>query len=93
MSTRQSLRIVAAVLAGLSALVSAQSASDRAPAGVSYEGQPVASVDLVGDPRIDVNSFRSLIAQSPGQPYSEKKYRQAPGPSSTPAGSAKSICG
>ena len=41
-------------------------------AQVSYEGQPVSSIELIANPHLDPESFRSLILQRPGQPYSEK---------------------
>jgi outer membrane protein insertion porin family len=39
---------------------------------VSYEGQPVSSIELIANPHLDADSFRPLILQTPGQPYSEK---------------------
>jgi outer membrane protein insertion porin family len=41
----------------------------------SYEGQPVASVQLVSDPRVDVESYRSKVEQAAGQPFSWEKIR------------------
>lgn len=41
----------------------------------SYEGQPVALVELASDPRIDVEKFRSAIQQTAGQPFSWEKIR------------------
>src|SRR5581483_8542817 len=35
-----------------------------------YEGQKVASVELVANPYIDVSSYRRLVLQQPGEPYS-----------------------
>lgn len=40
-----------------------------------YEGQKVAAVELVADPRIDVSPYRRLVAQQPGQPYSTAKVQ------------------
>ncbi len=40
-------------------------------AQITYEGQKVTKVDLVSDPRTDVESFRSLVKQEADQPYSE----------------------
>ncbi len=54
--------LAVALILGCALLLTAQ---------VSYEGQPVAYVDLVSDPRIDVEGFRSLVKQQPGHPYSE----------------------
>jgi outer membrane protein insertion porin family len=41
----------------------------------SYEGQPVATVELVTDPSIDVQNFRHLVQQKPGQPYSNQNIQ------------------
>jgi len=41
----------------------------------SYEGQPVASVELVSDPRIDLEAYRSKVQQTAGQPFSWEKVR------------------
>jgi len=41
----------------------------------SYEGQPVASVELVSDPRIDLEAYRSKVQQTAGQPLSWEKVR------------------
>jgi len=49
--------------------------SYAAAAQVAYEGQKVGSIDLVADPRIDVESFRSLVQQAAGEPYSEQKVQ------------------
>lgn len=38
-----------------------------------YDGQNVSAVDLIGNPHRDVESFRHLIEQQPGQPYSQSK--------------------
>lgn len=40
---------------------------------VSYEGQKVAAVDLVANPRISVESLRPLVQQKTGEPYSDSK--------------------
>src|SRR5262249_41074892 len=37
---------------------------------VSYEGQKVATVELDSNPKISVESFRTLLQQKPGEPYS-----------------------
>src|SRR2546430_1071510 len=42
---------------------------------VSYEGQPVGSIELVSDPRINVEAFRPLVGQKAGQPYSDGKIK------------------
>jgi outer membrane protein assembly factor BamA len=41
----------------------------------SYEGQLVASVELVSDPRIDLEAYRSKVQQTAGQPFSWEKVR------------------
>jgi outer membrane protein insertion porin family len=46
---------------------------ESVPKQPSFEGQQVGSVDLVANPRIDVNQYRSLIVQKPGEPYSAAK--------------------
>jgi outer membrane protein insertion porin family len=38
-----------------------------------YEGQTVGAIDLIGNPHRDVDSFRHLIEQNAGEPYSESK--------------------
>src|SRR5581483_9487872 len=40
---------------------------------VSYDGQKVASVDLVGNPKMNVDEFRPLVQQKAGEPYSTQK--------------------
>jgi outer membrane protein insertion porin family len=40
---------------------------------VSYEGQRVAGVDLVANPKISVDSLRPLLQQRPGEAYSTSK--------------------
>ena len=37
---------------------------------VSYEGQKVAAVELVANPKISVESLRPLVQQQAGEPYS-----------------------
>jgi hypothetical protein len=41
----------------------------------SYEGQPVASVELGSDPRTDLEAYRSKVQQTAGQPFSWEKVR------------------
>jgi len=38
-----------------------------------YEGQSVTAVDLIANPHRDVEPLRALVAQTPGQPYSQEK--------------------
>jgi outer membrane protein insertion porin family len=42
---------------------------------VSYEGQMVGSVELVADPRINLDAFRGLVEQKAGEPYSNQKVQ------------------
>ena len=42
---------------------------------VSYEGQKVATVELVANPKISVDALKPLIQQQPGQPYSGRKIQ------------------
>ncbi len=44
---------------------------------ISYEGQSVATVDLAANPKIPVESFRALIQQKPGEPYSNSKIESS----------------
>src|SRR6266481_3524337 len=43
---------------------------------VSYEGQQVAAVDLVANPKISVESLRPLVQQPAGEPYSSSKVAE-----------------
>lgn len=40
---------------------------------VSYEGQKVAAVDLVADPKVPIESLRPLVQQKTGEGYSASK--------------------
>ncbi len=40
---------------------------------VSYDGQKVASIELVANPKMDVEQYKSLVQQKPGTPYSTKQ--------------------
>src|SRR5438309_3790280 len=42
---------------------------------VSYERQMVGSIELVSDPRINVEAFRPLVAQKAGETYSGEKVK------------------
>src|SRR6202022_2798828 len=44
-------------------------------AQVSYKGQAVSSLELIANPHLDAESFRPLIIQRPGQPYSEQNVQ------------------
>jgi outer membrane protein insertion porin family len=38
-----------------------------------YDGQTVSAIDLIGNPHRDLQPFRSLVVQTPGQPYFQDK--------------------
>ena len=40
-----------------------------------YDGQTVGAIDLIGNPHRDVETFRPLIEQKEGKPYSESKVQ------------------
>jgi outer membrane protein assembly factor BamA len=61
---------IVVVLTGVS-YVQCQQASESNK--VSYEGQKVAAVDLVANPKISVESLRPLVQQKTGEPYSGSK--------------------
>ena len=42
---------------------------------ISYEGQTVGSVELVSDPRINVEAYRGLVEQKASEPYSNQKVQ------------------
>jgi outer membrane protein insertion porin family len=42
---------------------------------VSYEGQRVATVDLIANPKISVDAVRPLVQLKPGQPYDGRKVK------------------
>jgi outer membrane protein assembly factor BamA len=41
----------------------------------SFEGQHVGSIELVANPHLDTQPFRSLIVQKPGEPFSGQKVQ------------------
>lgn len=43
---------------------------------VSYDGQRVASVELVGNPKIQVDQYKPLLRQKPGTPYSTQNVNE-----------------
>ena len=66
------------VLAIILVLSSAEATSQTKVSGEkesSFEGHPVVSVDLVANPRINVDSYRSLVVQKAGDPYSQQKVQ------------------
>src|SRR5262252_9030303 len=58
------------VLAGSSYVQSQQASQSNK---VSYEGQKVAAVDLVANPKISIESLRPLVQQRTGESYSSAK--------------------
>ena len=42
-----------------------------------FEGQPVGKVDLVARPTLDTESFKRLVNQQAGQPYSSQKVQES----------------
>lgn len=46
---------------------------------VSYEGQEVAAVELVANPKISIDAYRSLVQQKSGEPYSDSKVQNTVG--------------
>lgn len=70
------LLIVFIALVSFSLPLAAQvSGAPVAESTVSYEGQKVSSVDLITDPRVEVESLRPLVVQGAGEPYSNKKIQ------------------
>src|SRR6266571_2290366 len=59
-------------LAELSPLVECQAQGTQSNK-VSYEGQKVAAVDLIANPKISVDSLRPLVQQKSGEGYSGSK--------------------
>src|SRR5581483_7503871 len=81
-SSRLLLRMVAIlVVSAVAVPAKAQESpvtSQTSPAAsqLAYEGQTVNSVDLVANPRMDVDPYRHLVALHPGEPYSAAKVQQ-----------------
>jgi outer membrane protein insertion porin family len=44
-------------------------------AEAAYQGETVTSIHLVANPHVDVEPFRALVVQKPGQPYSQDKVQ------------------
>ncbi len=51
-------------------------AQQTLPVGL-FEGQPVIAVDLIARPTVDAESFRHLVTQAAGQPYSSQKIEDS----------------
>ena len=50
--------------------------AQQTPPGVNYEGQPVTAIDLVARPTMDVSSYRALVVQQAGKPYSNEQIQK-----------------
>ncbi len=46
-------------------------AAQQLSPGIDYNGQPVVAVDLIARPTMDVDSYRALVTQQTGKPYSQ----------------------
>lgn len=64
--------VVCVVLLGAAPRLRAQ----EQPAGISYEGQPVAEVILIARPTVNVDAYQPLVVQHAGQPYSNDKVQK-----------------
>ena len=62
-----------AIMAMATSLLRAQ----QTPPGVSYEGQPVGAVDLVARPTMNVDTYRPLLLQQAGKPYSNEQVQKS----------------
>ena len=51
--------------------------SQEMPPSTLFEGQPVKTVELVARPTLDIESFRHLISQQAGQPYSSRAVQDS----------------
>jgi len=67
-----SVRVLVAV-ALFPCSVSAQTSQSNR---VSYEGQPVATVELVANPKISIASLAPLVRQRAGEPYSDAQVKE-----------------
>ena len=66
---RRSIAVLALLALSVSAFSQSQESDGKQP---SYEGQKVGSIDLIANPRIDIEPYRSLIVQKAGEPYSSE---------------------
>jgi outer membrane protein insertion porin family len=55
----------------------AQQSESDAQTQAAYQGETVASVELVADPHLDLTRFRALVQQKAGQPYSEQQVQSS----------------
>jgi len=56
-------------------LFQAQESDSEVESRTAYQGENVASVELVANPHLDIESLRALVLQKPGQPYSQEKVQ------------------
>lgn len=69
---RRSISVLVYLAVSVSAYAQTKQSVEKQP---SYEGQKVGSVDLVANPRLNVDQYRSLILQKAGEPYSAEKVQ------------------
>ncbi|MBV9343061.1 MAG: BamA/TamA family outer membrane protein [Acidobacteria bacterium] len=69
---RRIMLAIAVFLSAAAAVCQTKVSGEKQP---SYEGHTVASVDLVANPRINVESYRPLVVQKAGEPYSQQKVQ------------------
>ena len=79
---RRAFVFVAAMLLASSVAINAQNASSQTQPKTapqvqevlpSYEGQPVAAVELAGQPQLDTRTLEELVAQKSGEPLAKAK--------------------
>jgi len=67
------MRISLSFLLAFSAFAAAAQVPTVVGPQALYEGQSVTAVDLIANPHRDVEPLHALVAQKPGQPYSQEK--------------------
>jgi outer membrane protein insertion porin family len=70
---RRWIVLVLVVFSSSACSVSAQTSESNK---VSFEGQRVATVELVANPKISVESLRPLVRQQTGEPYSDAQVQE-----------------
>lgn len=63
------------IVAALAVLLFSAPLESQQSSKVSYEGQKVAVVDLVANPKISVDPYRCLVQLKPNEPYSARKVQ------------------
>jgi outer membrane protein assembly factor BamA len=71
---RRTISVLALLGLSLSAFTQTKESVGKQP---FYEGQKVGSIDLVANPRIDLEPYRALIVQKAGEPYSSEKVARS----------------